>query len=225
MARETGRNPANNDFNDNKEFAGRLFFQPFVKSDINALRGLGFGAGATYTTIATSATGLPNTTGGTLPGYSSPGQQQFFAFNPVLGTVQADGAHWRVAPQAYYYYGALGLLAEYTISHQAVLNSGTLARAELENTAWQVSAQWVLTGEPASFTGITPKRPFDPRIGQWGCVAIGGPLRPVEYRRKRLPDFLRSQHVGQWRDFMVGGHQLVAQQKYPPVDEFFAYDF
>jgi phosphate-selective porin OprO/OprP len=33
---------------------------------------------------------------------------------------------------------------------------------------------WVLTGEPASFTGITPKNTFDPFNGGWGAWQLVG---------------------------------------------------
>ena len=164
-----GRNPANNDFNDAKEYAGRLFLQPFKKSSLAGLQGLGFGVGGSYADVTANVNGLPNTTGGTLPGYTTSGLQQFFAYNPAAGAVMADGVHWRLSPQGYYYYGSFGLLGEYVVSDQGVLNTTSLARANLAQTAWQVSAQWVLTGEAASFTGITPQRAFDPRNGNWGA--------------------------------------------------------
>jgi phosphate-selective porin OprO/OprP len=130
--------------------------------------------GASYSEISSNAAALPSTSGGTLPGYLTSGLQQFFAYNPGVGTVVADGAHWRISPYVSYVYGPFGLLGEYGISHQGVLNNFTLRRAELAHTAWQVSAQWVLTGEPASFTGITPKRPFDPLSGGWGAWQLVG---------------------------------------------------
>lgn len=163
------RNSNASDFGDDKEFAGRIFAQPFKQSENSALQGIGFGLGGSYSQVKSNALGLPNTTGGTLPGYATDGQQQFFAYNPVTGTVVADGKHWRLAPQASYQKGPFGFLGEYTISHQEVLNNTTLARAPLEHNAWQVSAQWVLTGEAASFTGIAPERPFDFNAGRWGA--------------------------------------------------------
>ena len=163
------RNPANNDFNDAKEYAGRLFLQPFKKSSLAGLQGLGFGVGGSYADVTSNVNGLPNTTGGTLPGFVTSGLQQFFAYNPAAGAVTADGVHWRLSPQGYYYYGPFGLLGEYVVSDQGVLNTTSQARANLAQTAWQVSAQWVLTGESASFTGITPQRAFDPRNGKWGA--------------------------------------------------------
>lgn len=163
------RNANASDFGDDKELAGRVFFQPFKKNESAGLQGIGFGLGGSYSQVKSNAAGLPNTTGGTLPGFATDGQQQFFAYNPVTGTVVADGTHWRLAPQATYLKGPFGFLGEYTISHQEVLNNVTFARAALEHNAWQVSAQWVLTGEAASFNGINPQRPFDFNTGNWGA--------------------------------------------------------
>jgi phosphate-selective porin OprO/OprP len=174
-----GRVASNSNFGDDMEFAGRVFLQPFKRTSLTALQGLGFGLGGSYSWVNSNALGLPNTTGGTLPGYTTDGQQQFFAYNPVFGTVVADGAHWRLSPQASYVKGPYGLMGEYVISDQAVLNTATQSRAQLKNTAWEVAAQWVLTGEPASFSGITPLRPLglsDRGWGAWQLVARFGQL-------------------------------------------------
>ena len=106
-----------------------------------------------------------------MPGYVSPGQQQFFAYSP---TVQADGTHWRLSPQGYYYWGPFGFLGEYAISDQGVFNTATLGRANLQHSAWQAAVQWVLTGEAASFNGVVPKHAFDPRVGNWGAWQLVG---------------------------------------------------
>jgi phosphate-selective porin OprO/OprP len=159
------RNSNNADFEDGKEFAGRLFLQPWKKSDLPALQGLGFGAGGSYGD-SSSANALPATTGGATPGYATDGQQQFFAYR---NTVVASGQHWRFAPQAYYYYGPFGLLGEYVISSQAV-QTNTLNTAELKHTAWQITGSWVLTGEEASYKGVVPANPFNPLAGRWGAV-------------------------------------------------------
>lgn len=164
------RNSSNSSFENNVEFAGRLFAQPFKNSDITALQNFGLGVAGTTEHDAGTASALPGTTGGTLPGYTTDGQQQFFAYNPAAGVVQANGRHWRLSPQSYYYYGPFGLLGEYAISDQEV--SKGAARADLQNTAWQISGGWVLTGENASFNGITPLHPFNPRSGQWGAFQI-----------------------------------------------------
>ena len=96
-------------------------------------------------------------------------RQHFFAYNPAGTSVLADGTHWRFSPQGYYYWGPFGFLGEYVISDQEVVSTATLGRANLQHSAWQASAQWVLTGEPASFSGVTPKHSFDPRAGNWGA--------------------------------------------------------
>ncbi|HXI73160.1 MAG TPA: porin [Verrucomicrobiae bacterium] len=166
------RNSSNANVDNDGEFAGRLFSLPFKNSDITALQNLGFGVAGSSGNTSRTAAGLPSTTGGTLPGYTTDGQQQFFAYNPATGAVVANGNHWRLSPQGYYYYGPLSLLGEYAISDQGVLNTGTGAQAHLQNTAWEISGGWVLTGENASFNGITPLHPFDPHKGQWGALQV-----------------------------------------------------
>lgn len=183
------RNPANTDFNDNKEFAGRIFLQPFKRLERAAFRGLGFGVGGSYADLSYSVNGLPNTTGGTLPGYITSELQQFFAYNPASGTVQADGTHWPLSPAGYYYYGPFGLLGEYVISDQAVFNTASSQRGSLHHTAWQASLQWVLTGEPASFTGITPRHPFDPLNGHWGAWQLVGRVSQLNVDEAAFPVF------------------------------------
>jgi phosphate-selective porin OprO and OprP len=173
----------NSDFEDDKAFAGRLFLEPFKRSEAASLKGFGIGAGSSYEHMqTTNVAGLPNTTGGTLPGYATVGQQQFFAYNPTFGNtatakagVAALGAHWRLVPQAYYYYGALGILAEYAISDQQVERTGAapFTSAHLRHTGWQVSAGWMLTGESASYSGgVTPKHAFNPSKAGWGAWQV-----------------------------------------------------
>jgi len=150
----------NTSFQDDKAFAGRVFFQPWKTGSVNALRGLGFGIAGTYQANhpnTNSATGLT-------PGYTTDGQQKFFSYN---AGVNANGAAWRVSPQAYYYYGPFSLLGEFVISDQQV--AAAKKSADLQNTAWEISAGWVLTGEDAAYTGVTPRHPFDPRSGYWGA--------------------------------------------------------
>src|SRR5437016_592703 len=43
-----GRNTSNVDFEDDKSFAGRLFFEPFKKTDISILQGFGLGVGGSF---------------------------------------------------------------------------------------------------------------------------------------------------------------------------------
>ena len=147
-------------FQDTKAFVGRIFFQPWKNSDVNALRGLGFGVGGSY------GGGHPNTNAATglTSGYMTDGQQKFFSYS---AGVNADGTQWRISPQAYYYYGPFGLLGEYVIS-DAQVRKGTTS-ATLQNNAWEISGSWLLTGEDAAYAGVTPLHPFDPRNNKWGA--------------------------------------------------------
>lgn len=184
-------NTSNAGFNNSPDFAGRLFVLPFKNTECSAWQGLGIGLAGSYGNVSlNNPAGLPATTGGTLPGYATVGQQQFFAYNPLVGTVVADGNHWRLSPQAYYYYGPLGLMAEYAISNQRVTRSGVLPlSASLQNTAWQIAASWVLTGEDASFTGVVPRRPFDIANGQCGAFQIVGRYTALDIDDDAFPTF------------------------------------
>jgi len=184
-----GRNRDNVDYGDEKEFAGRVFLQPFRQAESRWLKDLGFGVSGSYALVSSNALGLPSTTGGTLPGYITPAGQQFFAYNPLVGPVVADGAHWRISPHVQYTVGPFGLLGEYGVTQQGVYNSATLRAADLEHQAWQVSAQWVLTGEPASFRGIVPRRPFGLNGGGWGAWQLVGRFGQLDIDDAAFPGF------------------------------------
>jgi phosphate-selective porin OprO and OprP len=169
----------NTPIEDDKAGVGRLFFQPWNSTDINALRGLGFGVAGSY--IANHPQNTANT--GLTPGYTSDGQQKFFTYN---AGVNANGAGWRVSPQAYYYYGPVGVLGEYVISDQRV-SSATKA-ATLQNDAWEVTGSWVLTGEDASYNGVTPLHPFDPHIGEWGAWQLVARFAQLDVDHKAFSD-------------------------------------
>ena len=172
-----GRNSANADFEDHREIAARVFVQPFKGTRLTALQNLGFGVGGSWGNISSNAAGLPS-------GYLTDGQQTFFTYT---NGVVANGEHWRLAPQAYYYWGPFGLLGEYTISDQRVTKGA--ASANLQNTAWQVAAGWVLTGEDASYAGVTPRRPFDPRANHWGALQLVARYADLDVDDKAFPVF------------------------------------
>jgi phosphate-selective porin OprO/OprP len=159
----------NTDSDNDKAFAGRIFLQPWKTTDVNALKGLGFGVGGSYESDRNGAAGLT-------PGYTTDGQQKFFTYIAgAVPAVVANGQHWRVSPQGYYYYGPLGILGEYVISDQEVSRTtAPLGSADLRNKAWEVSAGWVLTGEDASYTGVTPRHPFNLHTGGWGAWQVVG---------------------------------------------------
>ncbi len=180
------QNSTNAAFENEVEFAGRLFAQPFKNSDLTALQGLGFGVAGTSQNGTSNLKDLPSTTGGTSPGYTTDGQQQFFAYST---NIMASGEHWRLSPQGYFYYGPLSLMGEYAISDQGVRNTSTGVTADLKNTAWEVSGGWVLTGENATFAGVTPLHPFDPHNGQWGALQVVGRYEELNIDDAAFPRF------------------------------------
>jgi phosphate-selective porin OprO and OprP len=170
----------NSDYDNNKAFVGRIFFQPFKPTSISFLQGLGFGLGGSYEVDNGSATAASGLT----PGYTTDGQQKFFTYT---NGVFASGTHWRLDPQANYYWGPFCVAGEYVISDQQVAKGA--ATADLRNRAWDVTAGWILTGETASYTGITPAHPFDPRKNQWGAVQIVGRYADLDVDNKAFPIF------------------------------------
>ena len=173
----------NADFDSLKAFAGRVFFQPLKNSDVAFLKGFGFGLGGSFETDQA----WTNTAGTALtPGYTTDGQQKFFSYtNGVVG----HGNHWRLAPQGSYYYGPLGVFGEYVISDQQVRNVPQHLSGDLQNTAWDVSGSWLLTGEDASPDGVTPRHPFDPKHGQWGAWQVVGRYAQLNVDRGAFPNF------------------------------------
>ena len=137
----------NEQADDEKDVAARLFATPFVSTDNDLLRGLGFGVAGTI-----------GEQDGALRTFVTSGHQTFFTYTTGAGTVAApnvaaNGKIWRVSPQAYYYVGPFGILGEYAYSAQEVTQTAgpTLTSDTLRHKAWQVAASWFVTGEDNSF--------------------------------------------------------------------------
>lgn len=154
-------------------FAARLFATPFVNDKDSVLKGLGFGlAGATGNYRGTTSATLLNA-------YRTDGQQNFFAYRTnaaptAANTTVANGTATVLSPQAYYYYGPLGVLAEYfhSTADLSIGSGATLNAREVTNTAYNLSVGYVLTGEESSFRGVTPKTAFNPSKGTWGAFEV-----------------------------------------------------
>lgn len=153
---------------DEKDLAARLFATPFVKSDNEWLRGMGFGIAGTV-----------GNQSGALRSVVTPGQQSFFAYlsgarTAAAPNAAAKGQIWRTAPQAYYYKGAFGIVAEYVVTSQEVTRTAgpMINSARLRNSAWQVAASWFVTGEDNSSTSVTPLKPFNLGLTGWGALEV-----------------------------------------------------
>ena len=131
------------------EFASRVFFLPFTKTKIGVLRQLGFGVAGS---IAHQH--------GSLPGLKTMAQSTFFKYS---SSTLANGQHTRISPQAYYYFGPIGVLSEYVISSQHVIDG--VQSANVTSRAWQAAGSIVLTGEKNTYNGVKPRTSFEPKRG------------------------------------------------------------
>lgn len=181
-----GDNTTASDINSDKDFAARLFTTPLKGAD-SILAGLGFGLAGTYGDVKGRVINTVNGSGTELTGgYKTEGQQTFFRYidsgsltsgltnavgNPGADwLVHADGKRHRIAPQAHYYHGSLGLLAEYAqVSQQVSIGKTSSNRTTLNHRAWEISSSYLLTGEDASFRAVKPRQEFDINKGGWGA--------------------------------------------------------
>jgi phosphate-selective porin OprO/OprP len=171
------------DTNNSKEAAGRIFFQPFV-TGTGPLKNLGFGVSASQG----NQTGTPNSTG--LAAYKTPGQVNFFSYRSdatAAGTTVADGTHFRLSPQGYFYGGPFGLLAEYVVSRQDVRRD--LVSDTLEHKAWQVAASWVIAGGEPSYRGVNVKKVWDPAAHTWGALELAARYSELKVDDATFPTF------------------------------------
>ncbi|WP_133500179.1 OprO/OprP family phosphate-selective porin [Cognatilysobacter terrigena] len=169
--------PTSNNPDSKIEYAGRVFWEPF-REDASALSGLGFG-------ISASTGDAVGTGSNVLPRYRTPGQVQFFGYRAA---VLANGERRRWSPQAYYYNGPFGLLGEYIESKQDLRVGAT--SATLDNRAWQLAASWVLTGEDASYRGVTrPSHPFNVGGAGFGAVELAARIGALEIDDDAFPLF------------------------------------
>jgi phosphate-selective porin OprO/OprP len=162
------------DVDEGKDVVARLFLQPFLNSPKNPLQGLGFGAAGT----------IGSHTGGTLPTYTTPGQQTFFAYTNLAPT----GIQYRIDPQLYYYYGPFGVEAEYILSSQQYATTRMIpgvSRPRFNDAAWQVEASYFITGEKNSFKAtslkhVEPLNKFGLGSGSgWGAFEVVGRLQEL----------------------------------------------
>ena len=171
------------DVSDAKDFAGRVFFQPFRAG---SLKGLGVGVSAT-TGIERGTPAAP-----ALASYRTPGQQTWFRYTSSTtlpaNNVFADGRRQRVAPQAYFYTGPLGLQGEYIESWQAVSKAGA-ATAKLKHSAWQTTGSFFLTGEKNSWKSAAPRKPFDPAAGTFGAIELAARYSELSIDEATFPTY------------------------------------
>ncbi len=159
------------DTDDDKEFVGRLFAHPFQHTGYSWLEGLGLGIAGTVgdsnkQALKAQATPLGRTT-----------YLDYTNTYKIGGTASAaptaEGDRHRIYPQAYWYAGPFGAMAEYVLSTQQLsgtTKAGSNVNVKQDNKAWQILASYVVTGEDNSFGAIKPIQNFDPLKGNWGAL-------------------------------------------------------
>jgi phosphate-selective porin OprO/OprP len=183
------------DSDDSKDVSARVFLTPFARGD-GVLKELGFGlSGSTG-----EAEGSPTSPG--LPVWRTSGQQGFFAYrtSSVPSEVAfADGERTRISPQAYFYRGPFGLLAELVASSHEVRRGPDFAK--LEHEAWQLAAYWVFGGK-SSYRGVVPTEVFDPAQGTWGAFELAARVAALDMDEDTFPSFANpatsASGVEQW---------------------------
>ena len=182
-----GRASSNVDTDDEKSFAGRIVVFPFQHIGVRPIQRLGLGVGSSFARPEGA---------GSLPagnGFITEGQQQFFTYrtSALAGqpNVVADGDHWRVSPQASWYYGRWRAIAEYVLSSQQLRRTDTGLLRALHNRAWQVAAGCVLTGEDALENGVVPRKNFNPTENAWGAFEIIARYSSLDVDDEAFPRF------------------------------------
>lgn len=173
---------------DHKDVIGRVAVQPFKSSGNEYVEGLGFGVGASI--------GNQN---GTLPSFVTTAAEKFFSYASGTGAsnspnVVAAGTHWRVNPDFQYTIGPFGVFGEYVVSSQKLqrMAGATSSRTTVANTAWNVTASYILTGEPNTLKGVSPREPFSPRGEGWGAWEIVGRVGELAIDQDAFPLYAAS---------------------------------
>jgi phosphate-selective porin OprO/OprP len=169
------------DTDDGKDIAGRLFFHPFRTLENQWLDGFGIGVAGTAGRIDEQAPTSFRTTAAAT---------NFFAYRGASATfaaVTGDGDRFRWTPQAYWYAGPIGFMAEFVSSEQEMRRDplpavgGDSFREDLRHDAWQVALSYALTGENASYRGLIPAAPFAPSEGSWGAFEIAARYNEIDF--------------------------------------------
>ena len=148
---------AEQDNNDSKDVEGRLFFQPFIPTNVAALRGLGLGVAGTVG----HEQGAP-------VAYQTSAQTTFFSY---ASNTTALGKRTLLTPQAYYYAGPVGAMFEFVRVDEHWVNP-LGAKATVGTTSWQLTLAGVIGGEE-TFRGVQVNHPVDPAKGDFGAFELG----------------------------------------------------
>lgn len=157
------------DANSDKDFAGRVWFQPFVTWGSPILENFGFGLAGTYGNDSNDPIdGTRVRTDGLSTVYK------------IATDTLGFGNHSRISPQLYYYWGPFGMMGEYIRSNQGGIltktsnDVTTTKTGRFTNQGGFLQASYLLTGENATYKSVVPLDNFDPANGRWGAFEVAG---------------------------------------------------
>jgi len=188
-----GRLTSNADLDGGKEVLARAFLRPFARSGNFWLNGLGFGVGGSHGRKE-GESGLPSNSA-----YRVESGTTFFRYRDATsgpGQVLADGHHWRFSPQLYYQARNFGLMLEHVRTSQKVRAVGNSSATSLEHSASQMTVSYVLTGEPALFSGVVPARGLGMAEAGWGALELVGRISNIQIDGQAFPAYSASSVSG-----------------------------
>jgi len=203
-----------NDTDYAKTFAGRILLQPFAAEGLRALGRLGIGVAASSGnekgSSALTAGAASNTW---LPTFRSAGQNTIYAYlsstTDTNATVFAQRRHARVNPQLYYYFGPLGLLAEWVHEYQA-LGKGNDTGA-VNHSAGHVTVSFVLGGDE-SYEGARARRPLDLATGSLGALELAARYNWIDFDDVGFPALADpTKSVTSARGFAAGANWVISR--------------
>jgi phosphate-selective porin OprO/OprP len=205
------------DNNKDKDLYVRLFSHPFSKSGIELLEGFGVGVSGSHghhgdynnaavtANVTTATSGTNNAPSGTLAptvitttassgsgivSYST-GRQAIFAY---AAQDTSEGTLRRVSPQAYWYFGPFGLIAEYTQTTQNIRRA--TFENDLTNSAWAVTGSWFLTGEKNTYKSIKVKKANTfPTLDGLGAIELLGRVHALKIDGKAFDSLTTDRRV------------------------------
>lgn len=152
LLNDSGR--AVSDANDEKEVSGLLRVTPFAGTDLDALKSLRLGIGAS----------IGDADNAPVSGFDLVSTQLSVMYLSSTGGGSFDGTRWRLDPQISWAWGPLGFRAEY-LRREDELAHGT-AVGEIRSAGWYAYVTCILTGEDKKFEDrILPK-------SRWGALEV-----------------------------------------------------
>jgi phosphate-selective porin OprO and OprP len=184
------------DTDSQKEFAGRLYFRPFLPIPGEPAGRLFVGVASTFGRDYGNPTNTALTNPASTPSYKTPGQINDFTYISAASgttatyanTVVANGPHNRYGVFLYEAFGPASLLGEYYLSNQEVGRAG-FPNVVVHNRAYQAQATVVLFGAKASYDFVHVETPVDPLAGDFGALELAARVGHLDIDSDVFPNY------------------------------------